>query len=141
MNTNPFKSSCPVAGCRHARPCPDHTDLQARQVMGGDRGFKIFYDSARWRKLRHALLTETPFCRCEECQAQGIKRLATVIHHKDKHHGNEALFFNVMNLQPMAKACHDRVTGRGVGKMFPNAAASPTAPGVASETSSFRKGV
>lgn len=37
----------------------------------------------------------------------GRKRLATVVDHKVPHKGDEALFFNPLNLQALCKRCHD----------------------------------
>jgi hypothetical protein len=36
----------------------------------------------------------------------------TVLHHRRAHHGDAALFFDVSNLEPLAKSCHDALTAR-----------------------------
>jgi hypothetical protein len=36
-----------------------------------------------------------------------------VVHHLRPHGGDEVLFFDEMNLQPLSKACHDALTARG----------------------------
>jgi hypothetical protein len=42
---------------------------------------------------------------------------ATVVHHVRHHGGDAALFFDVENLKPMAKPCHDRLTALEMRKV------------------------
>lgn len=118
MRASPFTASCSVAGCpqpvHYRGRCEKHAAV-ADQARGleSDRRHLPLYRSARWQRLRRQLLREHPVCRCERCVTHGHVRLATVVHHRQPHHGGEALFFDLENLQTMAKECHDVITGRG----------------------------
>ena len=57
--------------------------------------------------MRQAHLMKHPLC--ERCKGNGKVVPATVVHHVEKHEGNEALFFDAANLASSCKACHDGV--------------------------------
>lgn len=71
--------------------------------------YRKLYDTARWKALRASYLAAHPLCECGDCVG-GIT-LATVVHHREAHRGDERLFFDRSNLQALAKRCHDRLTG------------------------------
>ena len=56
------------------------------------------YNSA-WRKARLDYLAAHPFCKCG--------KLATVVDHIKPHRGDQRLFWDRVNWQPMCKPCHD----------------------------------
>lgn len=58
---------------------------------------------AWWRKERKSFLERNPLC--VECG-----RLANVVDHRIPHKGDESLFYNQSNWQPMCTSCHNRKT-------------------------------
>ena len=63
------------------------------------------YNTVRWRKLREVILRNEPLCR--DCK----RKEATVIDHiKPIRLGGE--FWNVWNLQPLCKWCHNKKSGK-----------------------------
>ena len=65
------------------------------------------YDS-RWNKARVRFLKTHPLC--VRCRAKGMITPATVVDHVTPHRGNQKLFWNEGNWQPLCKSCHDRKT-------------------------------
>lgn len=63
------------------------------------------YDG-RWAKARATFLAEHPLCVL--CEALGHTTAATVVDHKKPHRGDQALFWDTNNWQPLCKECHDR---------------------------------
>lgn len=57
------------------------------------------YDS-RWDKARAGFLRSHP--RCARCGAP-----SSVVHHRKPHRGNQALFWDRANWQPVCQPCHD----------------------------------
>lgn len=63
------------------------------------------YNSVRWRKSRADFLSAFPYCViCGE--------KATVVDHIEPHRGNEQIFFNPDNWQPLCTAHHNAKTLR-----------------------------
>ena len=60
----------------------------------------------RWQKLSRMFLQSNPLCAC------GCGNGAEVVDHKVPHRGDQTLFWDVANWQPMTKACHDAKTAR-----------------------------
>jgi 5-methylcytosine-specific restriction endonuclease McrA len=58
-----------------------------------------------WRQKRAAFLKKNPLC--VFCAARGRTAEATVVDHITPHKGDEALFWNQANWQPLCKPCHD----------------------------------
>lgn len=50
---------------------------------------------------------------CVLCQRLGRIEAATVVDHVVPHRGDELLFWDAGNWQPLCKRCHDTKTGRG----------------------------
>lgn len=69
------------------------------------------YDS-RWRKARALFLKQHPLCAF--CQAEGKVVPATVVDHIIPHRGDQRLFWDQTNWEPLCKGCHDRKTGSGM---------------------------
>ncbi len=59
----------------------------------------------RWQKARAAFLREHPLC--THCQRRGLVTSATIVDHVTPHRGDEVLFWDVENWQPLCKPCHD----------------------------------
>lgn len=107
------KRPCRYPGCPNlcARGvyCEKHAEFSADRLRGGanERG----YDK-RWRKARGLFLRKHPLC--EECRKRGALTPATVVDHIIPHRGDELLFWDEANWQPLCRACHDRKTGSGL---------------------------
>lgn len=65
---------------------------------------------SRWRKARETYLRRNPLC--AYCQKEGRIEAATVVDHKIPHKGDQKLFWNRDNWQPLCKPCHDSVKRR-----------------------------
>ena len=78
------------------------------RVRGGAdaRGY-----NSKWRKARVAFLQKHPLC--AECQREGKLTPATVVDHIIPHRGDQRLFWDEKNWQPLCKDCHDKKTGSG----------------------------
>lgn len=118
MPVHPFVQACVIPGCGapvSARGrCGAHaTVLDQHRGLNSDRQHAALYTSARWRKLRRHILDEHLLCECDDCRGGlGRVRRAAVVHHRQAHGGDPTKFFDPANLLPMAKACHDAITGR-----------------------------
>ena len=62
----------------------------------------------RWRKARASFLRMHPLC--VMCQAEGLTVAATVVDHINPHRGDQRLFWDSSNWQPLCKPCHDKKT-------------------------------
>jgi 5-methylcytosine-specific restriction protein A len=75
-----------------------------------DATVRGWYHSARWQKLRQEVLIRDLYT----CQQTGVILTtgrdapnAAVVHHKVPHHGDERLFWDIDNLESVAKSWHD----------------------------------
>lgn len=66
-----------------------------------DRGY-----GARWKRERAKFLSIHPLC--AECEATGRVSAATVVDHIRPHRGNQTLFWDINNWQPLCHICHNR---------------------------------
>ena len=89
--------------------CKDHMVWSGERQRGGAdaRGY-----DARWRKARSLFLKQHPLCAF--CQAEGKVVSATVVDHIIPHRGDQKLFWDQANWEPLCKACHDKKTGSGL---------------------------
>ena len=100
---------CKHSNCARLVPygsqyCEEHSTLHVHDVKGTkEKG----YDS-RWRKARGRFLKAHPLC--VQCQKQGKLTQATVVDHIVPHRGDQQLFWNESNWQPLCKSCHDTKT-------------------------------
>ena len=85
-----------------------YCELHAK-VHAGDRAsaFERGY-SHRWQMARKQFLVTHPLC--AECERIGKLTPATVVDHIQPHRGDQALFWDERNWQPLCKKCHDRKT-------------------------------
>lgn len=106
--------------------------LKLRPVMGqgADRdqtrdkieGWRAWYHSAEWKRLRMQVLTEARFT-CAMCGKIEGNTSKLVGDHIRSHRGDRAMFFDRANVQCLCKACHDGAKQRldrrmgGVGKV------------------------
>jgi hypothetical protein len=114
--SSPYSRACAVFGC--PRPvtfrgrCTEHSaDLEHTRGLDSDRHLGApLYKTARWARLRQQMLSTFPLCQCSECIRLKRRRHSEVVHHIRHHGGDEQRFFDVNNLQALAKVCHDRIT-------------------------------
>ena len=108
MPTKP-KRPCRHPGCPKLSGgvyCEAHRARYARE-SASSRGY-----GSKWQKARARFLEKHPLC--AECLR--VKRLtpATVVDHIIPHRGDQQLFWDEQNWQPLCKSCHDRKTGSGL---------------------------
>lgn len=114
-----LRRACPVMGCAHAVPCPDHArpttkrrSAISQRAYDQQRGSAHArgYDS-RWRKARLAYLAKHPLCAI--CERKGLITAATVVDHIEKHAGDRRKFWDSSNWQPVCATCHNKKTWSG----------------------------
>ena len=100
---------CPGFCVRGQVFCRDHMMWSSDRLRGGAdaRGY-----NARWRRERDVFLQLHPLC--AECMREGKLTPATVVDHIIPHRGDQRLFWDQANWQPLCKDCHDRKTGEGL---------------------------
>ncbi len=71
---------------------------------------RAWYNTARWQKLRQIVLKRDRWT-CQRtgelCIGKGNEPNAPVINHKKPHRGDETLFWDIDNLELVAKHVHD----------------------------------
>jgi 5-methylcytosine-specific restriction protein A len=86
------------------RPIGSQSDAERRAAYAAAHPSRSGIYGHRWRKLRALFLSSHPLCAC------GCGYAATVVDHKQPHHGDPVLLYAWDNLEAMTKACHDRKT-------------------------------
>lgn len=84
---------------RQGKPAPPVADWKAKKDALYGR---------RWRDARAAFLAAHPDC--AECARADRKAAATQVDHVVAHKGDEALFWDLANWQPLCDACHAHKT-------------------------------
>lgn len=110
-----LKRLCKAAGCNRIaeypnRYCDVHKALENPEkgtFMGGNYNFPTdynhLYHSLRWKEAsKNFLRTYDTCCRCGN--------RATVVDHIIPHRGDEALFWDESNWQPLCDKCHQLKT-------------------------------
>jgi 5-methylcytosine-specific restriction protein A len=102
------KRPCRQPGCPALSDgpyCEQHRKLYARETAA-QRGY-----DGRWRKARALFLRKHPLC----VGCLRAKRLtpATIIDHIVPHRGDERLFWDEANWQPLCARHHNEKTGSG----------------------------
>ncbi len=83
----------------------ERQEADARRGSAASRG----YDS-RWTKARATFLRSNPLC--AECGRSGRVMAAIVVDHIQPHRGDQILFWDRNNWQPLCKTCHDSIKQR-----------------------------
>lgn len=93
--------------------CPKHKAIadqrkKDRKIFTGTKrdrsgSYHQLYNSVKWRKISKEFLAK--YNVCVICGAK-----ATIADHITPHRGNEDLFYDTNNLQPMCWSCHTRKT-------------------------------
>lgn len=65
---------------------------------------------SRWQRARKIFLSQHPLC--VYCERQGKVTAATVVDHIKPHKGDQELFWDTNNWQPLCKQCHDSIKAR-----------------------------
>ncbi|WP_308444462.1 HNH endonuclease [Laribacter hongkongensis] len=110
--------ACRFPGCRdlvsgagglcaaHLRDARRESD--SRRGSSGERGY-----GSRWRKARDTYLRGHPLC--VECGKSDKVVPATEVDHVVPHKGDQSLFWDTDNWQPLCKSCHSAKTAREDG--------------------------
>jgi len=102
------KKPCQHPGCPLLTSdtyCEFHVKLHANDRAGShERGY-----SSRWQRARKLFLQKNPLCAL--CEIKGKLTPATVVDHITPHRGDDDLFWDDNNWQPLCKKCHDIKTG------------------------------
>ena len=78
--------------------------------MSRDKDYIKLMNSARWVRLRRAVLTRSPLC--VRCNSVGVVTPATEVHHRTPvecghtYAEKERLAYNPINLMPLCHHCH-----------------------------------
>ena len=95
---------CPALVLSGTKYCemhkPQHSE-EVRSVSG--RGY-----GKAWQRESKRFLQSHPLC--VQCEKEGRYVKATVVDHIIPHRGDQKLFWDQDNWQPLCKACHDRKT-------------------------------
>lgn len=81
--------------------------------MAKDSDYKRLIGTARWQRLRHAVLNAQPLC--ERCKAEGLVTAATEVHHRrpveygTNFDEKRRLMYDTDNLQALCHTCHVEV--------------------------------
>ena len=79
--------------------------MQATEGRGaGAEAMSGLYSTTRWRKQRLWFLARNPLCAMH--QARGMTVLADTVDHITPHRGDQQLFFDPGNWQPLCRSCH-----------------------------------
>ncbi|MBI1621489.1 HNH endonuclease [Aquamicrobium zhengzhouense] len=71
------------------------------------QGWRAWYKTARWQKLRWSVLVRDLFT-CQMCSRAEADTSLLVGDHIKPHRGDETLFWDASNIQCLCKRCHDR---------------------------------
>ena len=112
----PLMTFCKYPGCHKAVPfgtsyCDKHKDASHRTVERKSayaRGY-----NRKWQRQSKEFLKRHPLC--VECERNGRITPATEVDHIKPHKGNQKLFWDVTNWQPLCHSCHSRKTAKEDG--------------------------
>ncbi|MBR0128914.1 MAG: HNH endonuclease [Neisseriaceae bacterium] len=85
------------------------TPMRIRKIADTQPSHRQTY-GRQWKKERAKFLTQNPLC--VYCQKKGRNTLATVIDHIIPHKGDDTLFWDKNNWQPLCTHCHSSVKAR-----------------------------
>ncbi len=99
-----------ICGCGHAIAGGVRCLCEERRARERNERYEANRPSARkrgytptWERARAEYLKANPTCRRPGCNAP-----ATVVDHIEPHRGNQRLFWNRANWQPLCVTCHSR---------------------------------
>lgn len=110
------KQPCKHPGCPELvvpgqKYCEKHLPLHKEEFKDKREGGSAARGYGwKWQKASKAFLHANPLC--AECERQGKFVQAEVVDHIVPHRGDQKLFWDRGNWQPLCKSCHDRKTAR-----------------------------
>ena len=82
--------------------CSEHKPLHRHDRKSSyERGY-----NSKWRKARLVFLNQHPLCK--RCYDNGRLVRATVVDHIIPHRGDQELFWDMTNWQPLCERCHNQ---------------------------------
>lgn len=116
MPTKP-KRPCRYSGCPNFCEtgvyCKAHAQYESANLRDKWRGNAASRGyNAEWRIARRRFLSTHPLC--VECLKENRLTAATVVDHIVPHRGDQRLFWDQTNWQPLCKLHHDQKTGSGL---------------------------
>lgn len=104
----PYRSNIPCKhpGCAALIPhgqmyCAEHKQLNKNdRAYASERGY-----GAKWQRERRKFLDSNPFC--VKCYEEGHLTKATVVDHIKPHRGDQKLFWDRSNWQPLCEHHHN----------------------------------
>lgn len=81
---------------------------EAKRERTASRGY-----GGRWQRLRASFLGRKPLC--SHCATRKIVKAATDVDHIVPHRGDQTLFWDQSNWQPLCRACHSAKTAKEDG--------------------------
>ena len=96
-------TACPCGGRKVNGRCDRCSAKREQRDSAAARGYDY-----RWQKARKNYLAANPLC--TECQWYGFVTPAYVVDHKRPHKGNQRLFWDQDNWQPLCEKCHNTKT-------------------------------
>ena len=91
---------------KRARSLTTATPRQEQRGTAAERGY-----GRRWQRASKAFLAEHPLC--VECAKRQRAIAATVVDHLRPHRGDQSLFWDLDNWQPLCVPCHNSKTAKG----------------------------
>ena len=92
---------------------PKRSYTQPHKKQGKQGYIQTLYNSAKWQRLRNAILMNEPLC--QNCLANGKTSLATCVHHKqiissaDDELDMQSLAFDANNCLSLCEECHSKM--------------------------------
>lgn len=83
-------------------------DERERDRFRDKQHWRKWYHTARWKKLRWAVLVRDRFT-CQRCGRLEGDTALLVANHKRPHRGDPRLFWDERNIETACKPCHDGV--------------------------------
>ncbi len=103
--------ACAAAGCTALVPYGQHRCTQHRIPRRvSKRAAHVAMYTTGWDKASKDFLARNPLCAQHERMGRLVS--ASVTDHIVPHRGNETLFWDTSNWQPLCKECHDQKTAR-----------------------------
>ena len=96
---------CTRHGTTSTNGCPDCRRGYRRHQVGTTR-----YDTPRWKRATARFKAAHPFCINAEQGLPTCTLVTDVTDHRIPHGGDERLFWDESNWQPMCSSCHNRKT-------------------------------
>jgi len=100
---------CRHQGCRALVAkgyCDEHKQQSTRKQFDRDRGSANSRGyNYKWQKARKIFLAEHPLC--VECESNEKVTAANVVDHIIAHKGDQVLFWDESNWQPLCATCHN----------------------------------